>query len=79
LSLVSKSFRTILTSPELYQTRTLLSLTETFLYVCLRFPDEAIIRWFTLYQKPNQTLTKKRSQLSSCGLMHRPKLGFFIN
>ncbi|XP_010467834.1 PREDICTED: F-box/kelch-repeat protein At5g48990-like [Camelina sativa] len=58
LSLVSKSFRSILASPELYHTRTLLSRTETFLYLCLSFPDEANPRWFTLYRKkPNQTLT----------------------
>ncbi|EOA14219.1 hypothetical protein CARUB_v10027374mg [Capsella rubella] len=63
LSLVSKSFRSILASPELYQTRTLLGRTETFLYVCLRFPDEANPRWFTLYRKkPNQTLTKKKKK-----------------
>ncbi|EOA15189.1 hypothetical protein CARUB_v10028577mg [Capsella rubella] len=63
LSLVSKSFRSILTSPELYQTRTLLGRTETFLYVCLRFPNEANPRWFTLYRKkPNQTLTKKKKK-----------------
>ncbi|CAH8278952.1 unnamed protein product [Arabidopsis lyrata] len=62
LSLVSKSFRSILASPELYQTRTLLGKTETFLYVCLRFPNEANPRWFTLYRKPNQTLTKKKKK-----------------
>ncbi|EFH39331.1 kelch repeat-containing F-box family protein [Arabidopsis lyrata subsp. lyrata] len=62
LSLVCKSFRSILASPELYQTRTLLGKTETFLYVCLRFPDEANPRWFTLYRKPNQNLTKKKKK-----------------
>ncbi|KAG7533479.1 F-box domain [Arabidopsis thaliana x Arabidopsis arenosa] len=62
LSLVSKSFRSILASPELYQTRTLLGKTETFLYVCLRFPNEANPRWFTLYRKPNQTLTTKKKK-----------------
>ncbi|EFH68177.1 hypothetical protein ARALYDRAFT_314877 [Arabidopsis lyrata subsp. lyrata] len=55
LSLVSKNFRSIIASPELYQTRTLLGLTENFLYVCLLFPHEANPRWFIL--KPNQTLT----------------------
>ncbi|KAG7537172.1 F-box-like domain superfamily [Arabidopsis suecica] len=61
LSLVSKSFRSILASPELYQTRTLLGKTETLVYVCLRFPDEANLRWFILYRKkPNQTLTMKK-------------------
>ncbi|XP_019095532.1 PREDICTED: F-box/kelch-repeat protein At5g48990-like isoform X1 [Camelina sativa] len=63
LSLVSKSFRSILASPELYQTRTLLGRAETFIYVCLRFPDEANPRWLTLYRKkPNQTLTKKKKK-----------------
>ncbi|CAA0408563.1 unnamed protein product [Arabidopsis thaliana] len=80
LSLVSKSFRSILTSPELYKTRTLLGKTENFLYVCLRFPDEANPRWFTLYRKPNQTLTdhttkkkkkkkKKKEEKSSVNLL----------
>ncbi|XP_010439930.1 PREDICTED: F-box/kelch-repeat protein At5g48990 [Camelina sativa] len=62
LSLISKSFRSILSSRELYQTRTLSGRAETFLYVCLRFPDEANPRWFTLYRRPNQTLTKKKKK-----------------
>ncbi|XP_010482183.1 PREDICTED: F-box/kelch-repeat protein At5g48990-like [Camelina sativa] len=63
LSLVSKSFRSILASPELYKTRTLLGCTETFLYVCLRFPHEPNPRWFTLYpKKPNQTLINKKKK-----------------
>ncbi|CAA0408565.1 unnamed protein product [Arabidopsis thaliana] len=62
LSVVSKTFRSILTSPELYKTRTLLGKPETFLYVCLRFPDEANPRWLILYRKPNQTLTKKKKK-----------------
>ncbi|KAL1198928.1 F-box/kelch-repeat protein [Cardamine amara subsp. amara] len=68
LSLVSKSFRSIITSPELYRIRTLLGRTENFLYVCLHFPDEANPRWFTLYRKPNHT-TKKKKKESSCNLL----------
>ncbi|KAL9841361.1 F-box protein [Arabidopsis thaliana] len=64
LSLVSKTFRAILASPELYQTRILLSRTETFLYVCLSFPGEPNPGWFTLYRKPNQTLTTKKKKNS---------------
>ncbi|KAL9300051.1 F-box protein [Arabidopsis thaliana] len=64
LSLVSKTFRAILPSPELYQTRILLSRTETFLYVCLSFPGEPNPGWFTLYRKPNQTLTTKKKKNS---------------
>ncbi|KAL1198923.1 F-box/kelch-repeat protein [Cardamine amara subsp. amara] len=59
LSIVSKSFFSILTSPELYRIRTVLGRTETFLYVCLRFPGETNLRWFTLYRKPNHTTKKK--------------------
>ncbi|KAG7588574.1 F-box-like domain superfamily [Arabidopsis suecica] len=62
LSLVSKNFRSIIASPELYQTRTLLGLTENFLYVCLLFPHETNPRWFIL--KPNQTLTNHTTKKS---------------
>ncbi|KAL0728801.1 hypothetical protein Bca4012_024894 [Brassica carinata] len=37
LSLVSKSFLSMVASPELYKARSLLGLTESCLYVCLRF------------------------------------------
>ncbi|CAN6917474.1 unnamed protein product [Brassica oleracea] len=57
LSLVSKSFRSLLASPHLYETRSSLGRTESCLYVCIRFPDETIPRWFTLCQKPDRTLT----------------------
>ncbi|EFH62535.1 hypothetical protein ARALYDRAFT_319889 [Arabidopsis lyrata subsp. lyrata] len=67
LSLVSKTFRAILASPELYQTRILLSRTETLLYVCLSFPDEANPRWFTLYRKPNQIHTTKKNKKKKDG------------
>ncbi|CAH8278951.1 unnamed protein product [Arabidopsis lyrata] len=62
LSLVSKIFRSILASPELYQTGTLLGRIETFLYVCLRFLDEANPGWFNLYRKSNQTLTDQTTK-----------------
>ncbi|CAA7026698.1 unnamed protein product [Microthlaspi erraticum] len=56
LSLVSKRFRSLLASPELYKTRTLLSRTETCLYVYLCH------RWFTLCRRP----TKSRRFTLSC-------------
>ncbi|CAN6910408.1 unnamed protein product [Brassica oleracea] len=64
LSLVSKSFRSLLASPHLYETtRSSLGRTESCLYVCIRFPDETIPRWFTLCQKPEKKnkRTKKAS------------------
>ncbi|KAJ0234001.1 F-box domain-containing protein [Hirschfeldia incana] len=47
LSLVSKSFRSMVVSPELYKVRSLLGLTETCLYVCLRF-ELTSYKWYTI-------------------------------
>ncbi|CAA7018307.1 unnamed protein product [Microthlaspi erraticum] len=54
LSLVSKRFRSIIASIELYQTRTLLGRTETCLYLCINFLG-CKQRWFTLCRRPTQT------------------------
>ncbi|ESQ38266.1 hypothetical protein EUTSA_v10029230mg [Eutrema salsugineum] len=64
LSLVSKSFRSLLASPELYETRSLLGNTESCLYVCLQFPTP---RWFTLSRKPDHTLPNTTSEKKSSG------------
>ncbi|EOA29068.1 hypothetical protein CARUB_v10025324mg [Capsella rubella] len=53
LSLVSKSFRSLISSPKLYVTRSLLGLTESCLYVCLRPYPNSNPCWFTLCRKPN--------------------------
>ncbi|KAL1218707.1 F-box/kelch-repeat protein [Cardamine amara subsp. amara] len=60
LSLVSKTFRSLLASPELYKTRSFLGRTESCFYMCLVFPSEPNRRWFTLCRKPNRTSTKKK-------------------
>ncbi|KAF3580949.1 hypothetical protein DY000_02033980 [Brassica cretica] len=61
LSLVSKRFRSLLSSPELYETRSLIGRTESCLYLCLRFPPDPNTRWFTLCRKPEfQTLANKK-------------------
>ncbi|XP_010471669.1 PREDICTED: F-box/kelch-repeat protein At5g49000-like [Camelina sativa] len=65
LSLVSKSFQTLVASPELYKTRSLLNHRESCLYVCLKFPPDYDPRWFTLSRKPNKTLTKRKTTKSS--------------
>ncbi|CAN6974169.1 unnamed protein product, partial [Brassica oleracea var. botrytis] len=51
LSLVSKSFRSLVSSPELYKTRSLFGFTESCLYVC--FTKDL---WYTLCRKPDKTL-----------------------
>ncbi|CAF1700582.1 BnaC03g72150D [Brassica napus] len=50
LSLVSKSFRSMVVSPELYKVRSVLGLTESCLYVCLRF-GMGSYKWYTLSSK----------------------------
>ncbi|CAH8268066.1 unnamed protein product [Arabidopsis lyrata] len=65
LSLVSKSFRSLLASPELYKARSLLGRTESCLYVCLRLTPFKSNSWFTLCRKPHQTLTSKKKKKSS--------------
>ncbi|CAN7007364.1 unnamed protein product [Brassica rapa subsp. trilocularis] len=50
LSLVSKSFRSMVVSPELYKVRSVLGLTESCLYVCLRF-GLGSYKWYTLSSK----------------------------
>ncbi|KAG7552913.1 F-box-like domain superfamily [Arabidopsis thaliana x Arabidopsis arenosa] len=67
LSLVSKNFRSLIASPELYKTRSLLGRTESCLYVCLGFPpDPYNQRWFTLCMKPNRTVANKKP---SCNIL----------
>ncbi|CAN7092063.1 unnamed protein product [Brassica rapa subsp. narinosa] len=56
LSLVSKKFRSLIASLELYQTRTLLGHSESCLYVYLGFSNDSKLdpRWFTLCQRPTR-------------------------
>ncbi|CAA7028150.1 unnamed protein product [Microthlaspi erraticum] len=60
LSLVSKRFRSLLTSPEFDKARSLLGHTESCLYVCMECYQRS--RWYTLCRKPNQTLTCDTSE-----------------
>lgn len=53
LSLVSKRFRSLLASTELYQTRTLLGCTESCLYVYLQTRNT--LGWFTLCRRPHSS------------------------
>ncbi|KAG7543801.1 Kelch-type beta propeller [Arabidopsis thaliana x Arabidopsis arenosa] len=80
LSLVSKSFRSLLASPELYKARLLLDRTESCLYVCLKLSPSENPSWFTLCLKPDETLTydtsnKKKSSgyvLAKVPIPHSP-------
>ncbi|CAL9224336.1 unnamed protein product [Arabidopsis halleri] len=80
LSLVSKSFRSLLASPELYKARLLLDHTESCLYVCLKLSPSENPSWFTLCLKPDVALTydtsnKKKSSgyvLAKVPIPHSP-------
>ncbi|CAA7057653.1 unnamed protein product [Microthlaspi erraticum] len=52
LSMASKSYRSLVASPDLYKTRSLMGRTETYTYVCLRTPPpNPSPRWYILRRK----------------------------
>ncbi|XP_030534965.1 F-box/kelch-repeat protein SKIP6 [Rhodamnia argentea] len=53
LSLVSKAFHSLLSSPLLFSARRLLGCTEPSLYLALRHPSSPSHLWFTLYSNAN--------------------------
>ncbi|KAG7552180.1 Kelch repeat type 1 [Arabidopsis thaliana x Arabidopsis arenosa] len=59
LSLVCKTFRTLLISNELTVARLHLKTHETFFHVCLKFPDRPNPSMFTLWIRPGQILTNQ--------------------
>ena len=64
LSLVSKRFHTLLSSMEIYKTRSQIGADETCIYVLLMLPDHPCVRWFSLRTKPNnQNRTKRRGKI----------------
>lgn len=68
LSLVSKTFRSLPTSPLLYATRALVGATENILYVAIRIPPESGACWFTLLHRTlsNSTNSKMLVPIPSC-------------
>ncbi|CAA7014212.1 unnamed protein product [Microthlaspi erraticum] len=61
-SLVSKRFRSLIASPELYKARSLLGNTEKFLYLCLRSHPPSLL--YNLCLKPSQTLINEKGKSS---------------
>ncbi|CAH8302898.1 unnamed protein product [Eruca vesicaria subsp. sativa] len=77
LSLVSKRFHSLLSSKEIYRTRSQIGATETCVYVWLKLPDHPCASWFSLRTKPNyQNRTKQRGKIrfkrGSSGLSVEP-------
>ncbi|XP_050205687.1 F-box/kelch-repeat protein SKIP6 [Mercurialis annua] len=54
LSSLSKSFRSLLSSPLYYTARSLLNATQPLLHLAIRFPTTTTLHWFTLRQNPQQ-------------------------
>ncbi|KAJ4913402.1 F-box/kelch-repeat protein [Raphanus sativus] len=61
LSLVSKSFRSLLSPLEIYKTRSEIGVNETCFYVCLKLPNQSCASWFSLWTEPNKR-TKRRGK-----------------
>ncbi|CAA7033329.1 unnamed protein product [Microthlaspi erraticum] len=59
LSLVSKQFRSLVSSMQIYKTRSQIGSQETCFYVCLQLDDHPYSSWFSLWAKPNKTLAKE--------------------
>ncbi|CAH8366447.1 unnamed protein product [Eruca vesicaria subsp. sativa] len=71
ISLVSKTFRSLLSSSDLYAARSQMGTTEICLYICLQYSTEHFTlpspRWFCLYVKPKRNLTDGRTKEKSSG------------
>ncbi|CAA7049886.1 unnamed protein product [Microthlaspi erraticum] len=65
LSLVSKSICSIISSRELRLVRNHLERREKVLNVCLQLPDRRLPSWFSLWIKPDQTLTNDINKSST--------------
>ncbi|CAA7018272.1 unnamed protein product [Microthlaspi erraticum] len=63
LCLVSKRFHSLLSSMQFYKTRSQIGAKETCAYVCLNFRSSPCPSWFSLFTKPNQTLTEHRGEI----------------
>lgn len=64
LSLVSKRVHSLLSSPELYKTRSHIRTTEPCLYLCLQDSEQQPPKWFTLWMKPvDETLSDHDNHL----------------
>ncbi|CAN6986109.1 unnamed protein product [Brassica oleracea var. botrytis] len=61
LSLVSKTFRSLILSIDLNHARFHHQTQEDIFYICLQLPDRPLPTWFTLWIKPDEEEVKKRS------------------
>ncbi|KAG7541034.1 Kelch repeat type 1 [Arabidopsis thaliana x Arabidopsis arenosa] len=69
LSLVSKRFLSLLSSPHIYTTRSQIGTIEPCFYFCLELHEHQSPQWFTLWMKPNETLTDNDEILNDYTLL----------
>ncbi|KAG7642521.1 Kelch-type beta propeller [Arabidopsis suecica] len=65
LSLLSKAFRIVISSPELHQTRSSLNLTEPVLYALIGFPPHSFPNWFILNPNITRNIPLRLSAIGS--------------
>ncbi|CAH8264173.1 unnamed protein product [Arabidopsis lyrata] len=65
LSLLSKAFRRVISSPELHHRRLSLNLTEPILYALIGFPSHGFPTWFILNQNIPRNIPLRLSQIGS--------------
>ncbi|EFH66601.1 kelch repeat-containing F-box family protein [Arabidopsis lyrata subsp. lyrata] len=68
LSSVSSYFFTLIASSRLYETRSRLGLSETFLYAAIKFPDDIPPKWYILHR--NKVSSLRLTELSSLPPMY---------
>ncbi|KAF3507687.1 hypothetical protein F2Q69_00008644 [Brassica cretica] len=77
LSLVSKTFRSLILSRKLNHARSYHKTREKLFYICLQLPDRPLPSWFTLWIKPYQTeeenMKKKKATLVQVPSSYAPK------
>ncbi|KAL0686557.1 hypothetical protein Bca4012_086234 [Brassica carinata] len=61
LSCVTKNFRSIIASPEIYQTRSSLNRTEKCIYLYLSFCRDPETYWFTMRRRPSRNIANESS------------------
>ena len=64
LSLVSKSFHSLLSPLEIYKTRSQIGVNETCVYVCLQLPNQPCASWFSLWTNPKKNEPNGEGKLS---------------
>ncbi|KAL1220137.1 F-box/kelch-repeat protein [Cardamine amara subsp. amara] len=64
LFLASKSYRSLMVSPDLYDLRSLMGCTKNFNYLCLRIPPDPNPRWFVFSPKRSQSSAASPSPIT---------------